>query len=88
MILQESCYSKYKTLSEQGKINTDITGFLHNVSSTKKSSNFNYFDVVIRTADDTTVRAICLALKKHDDLEARSLACSPVKLSNFRTEEE
>ena len=66
---------------------TEISGFIHNVSPLKKSSKSTYFDLVVQTADDTNVRAICFSPKKHTDLQTRSKASSPVKLSNFRIQQ-
>ena len=67
---------------------TELSGFIHNVSPLKKSSKSTYFDLVVQTADDTTVRAICFSLKIYSDLQIRSKASSPVKLSNFRIQED
>ena len=64
-----------------------ISGFIHNVSPLKKSSKATYFDLVIQTKDDT-VRAICFSPKKHNDLQMKSKASSPVKLANFRIKDD
>lgn len=62
----------------------ELTGYLHAVSPVKKSSKSSYFEMLLQTGSDSTVRAICFATKKHDDLKARSSKKSPVKLSNFQ----
>ena len=67
---------------------TEISGFIHNVSPLKKSSKTTYFQMVLQTADDTAIRAICFSPKKHSDLQTRSKASSPVKLTNFRIKED
>ena len=66
---------------------TEICGFIHNISPLKKSSKSTYFDLVVQTADDTNIRAICFSPKKQSDLQTRSKASSPVKLTNFRIQE-
>lgn len=62
----------------------EISGYIHNVSPLKGSKS-TYFDMVVQTKTDV-YRAVCFSPKKHQDLQLKSNAKSPVKISNYKVE--
>ena len=62
----------------------EISGYIHNVSPLKGSKS-TYFDMVVQTKTDA-FRAFCFSPKKHQDLQLKSNAKSPVKISNYKVE--
>ncbi|PFX25326.1 E3 ubiquitin-protein ligase DTX3L [Stylophora pistillata] len=60
----------------------EIFSSIHNISPLK-GSKFTHFDMVVQTKTDV-LRAVCFSPKKHQDLQFKSNAKSPVKISNYK----
>ncbi|CAH3146135.1 unnamed protein product [Porites lobata] len=64
----------------------EISGYIHNVSPLKGSKS-TYYDMVVQTKTDV-FRAVCFSpkTKTNQDLQLKSNAKSPVKISNYKVE--
>ncbi|XP_048589475.1 uncharacterized protein LOC116604604 [Nematostella vectensis] len=65
---------------------TEVCGYIHNVSPIKKSTKTSYFDLQLQTKSEL-LRAVCFAPKRRGEFESKSKAVSPVKLKRFRLDE-
>ena len=64
----------------------EISGYIHNISPLKGSKS-TYYDMVVQTKTDV-FRAVCFSpkTKTNQDLQLKSNAKSPVKISNYKVE--
>ena len=67
----------------------EITGYLHNVSPIKQTSELRYFEMQIQTKEKI-LRGVCFSQSndKRDEFHTLSMMKSPVKIGNFNTDEE